>query len=121
MVIIGYFLSPSSLILESAEKGVSMHVDAGLLPEKSLPIPSKPVKEGASDLSHLLHFELVLLFLEVFNSVKRYFSNRHIFSRTHMKINLKLIDFGLGLHFFAYLRTQLPLLSEKVLEEDCQG
>ncbi len=70
MVIIGYFLSPSSLILESAEKSVSMHVDAGLLPEESLPIPSKPVKEGASDLSHLLHFELVLLFLKVFNSVK---------------------------------------------------
>ncbi len=38
-----------------------------------------------------------------------------------MEIDLKLIDFGLGLHFFAYLRTQLPLLSEKVLEEDCQG
>lgn len=81
MIVIADLLIGSSLILEGIEEGIAMHVDIGLLPEESLPIATELIKETSVVIvlhHHLLLFELVLIILELLDSLERRLSDRHI-------------------------------------------
>lgn len=91
MIIVGNFLIGSTLVLKSIEESVSVHVDIGLLPEKSLPVAIESIEKAsivAIVCHHLLVFELILFILELLNAFKRGLPDGHVSSRSHMEIHL---------------------------------
>ena len=80
VVIVRNFLVPPSLILKGSKKGISMHIDSGLLPEESLTITSHLIHDNCVQSHHLLLLKLISLVLKIFDPVERGLSNRHILS-----------------------------------------
>lgn len=81
MIVIADLLIGSSLILKSVEEGIAMHVDIWLLPEESLSIATELIKETCVVIvlhHHLLLFELVLIILELFDSLEGRLPDWHI-------------------------------------------
>ena len=122
MIVVADLLIRSSLILESVEEGIPMHVDIGLLPEESLSVSTELVKEASVVIvlhHHLLLLELVLIILELLYPFEGRLPDGHILCRPYVEIDLHLVDFCLGLDAHLSLRAELSLLGEEVLEEDC--
>lgn len=81
MIVIADLLIGSSLILEGIEEGIAMHVDIWLLPEESLSIATELIKETSVVVvlhHHLLLFELVLIILELLDSLEGRLPDRNI-------------------------------------------
>lgn len=100
MVVIADFLIRPALILEGIEKGVAMHVDIGLLAEEALTISIETIEHSSviTILSHhLLVLELILLILELLDTLEGGLADRHIPSRPYMQIHLHLVHLGLSL------------------------
>jgi hypothetical protein len=110
---------PLTLVLEGSEEGVSVHVDARLLPIKALAIPSEPIIHHVGQIHHLLLLEFNLFVLKVFDPFERCFPDGHIPSRPDVHVNLQLIKLRLCVTSFVRLGPELSLLSEQILEEDC--
>ena len=124
MVVIADFLILSALILESIEKGITMHVDIRLLSEEALTISIETIEHsGVITIlpHHLLMLELIFLILEFLDPLERRLANWHIPGRSHMQVHLHLIHFGLGLDAHLSRWAQFALLSEEVAEEDGDG
>jgi hypothetical protein len=82
--IVVYLNVSATLVLHGVEKSIAVHVDIGLLSEKTLTITSKPIHEVIVHLHHLLLFESITFFLEVFDPLKGRLSNWDVFGRSYV-------------------------------------